>query len=422
MPRSNPACNAPRRRRQRPSSAPEPSAAAPTPAAAGALGSLADLPVAGLTRRRIALLIGALVAAWVIVLFARQVGEASEATARADAMRAANIQLVSESAGSRPSSTLIQRQAYIAQAAREYRLGEPREIPFVLADDAPPLAADAPGSAAVRLGNDAAALDAARRLGTAAVRRPRSGAIRPIGPGASDGNWRDVRSVLFLPDPEPYAGVSTPTHVTTGVPRRRPRRHTGRVGRPRMITIPVEDWVFGVAALVGGLLLLFTVVFDDILGGLLDGFGFDIGGTSITPILLGFIGMFGAGGLFATQVIDVHGAQAAIIGVLAGVGGAGLAGALFGLLRRSESEEPFTLSDLVGGNGLRRRRGAGRPLRQRAGQGRGPDARVLGHVGYGHRSGPHRRGDRRRRDGPHRSRCDHTRRRRRHHGRIRGDA
>lgn len=115
-----------------------------------------------------------------------------------------------------------------------------------------------------------------------------------------------------------------------------------------MITIPVEDWVFGVAALVGGVLLLLTVVFDDIVGGLLDGLGFDIGGTSITPILLGFIGMFGAGGLFATQVMDVHGAQAAMVGVVAGGGGAALAGILFGILRRSESEEPFSLADLVG--------------------------------------------------------------------------
>jgi membrane-bound ClpP family serine protease len=115
-----------------------------------------------------------------------------------------------------------------------------------------------------------------------------------------------------------------------------------------MITIPIEDWVFAAAALVGGVLLLITVVFDDVLGGLLDGFGFDIGGTSITPILLGFVGMFGAGGLFATQVLDVHGAQAAIIGVVAGIGGAALAGGLFSVLRRSESEEPFTLADLVG--------------------------------------------------------------------------
>lgn len=116
-----------------------------------------------------------------------------------------------------------------------------------------------------------------------------------------------------------------------------------------MITIPVEDWVFAVAALVGGVLLLITVVFDDILGGLLDGFGFDFGGTSFTPILLGFVGMFGAGGLFATQVLDVHGAQAAIIGVISGVGGAVLAGTLFRVLQRTESADPFTLADLVGG-------------------------------------------------------------------------
>ena len=115
-----------------------------------------------------------------------------------------------------------------------------------------------------------------------------------------------------------------------------------------MITIPIEDWVFGIAALVGGVLLLITIVFDDILGGLLDGFGFDIGGTSFTPILLGFIGMFGAGGLFATQVLDVHGAQAAIVGVISGVGGAALAAGLFGVLKRSESGEPFKLADLVG--------------------------------------------------------------------------
>jgi membrane protein implicated in regulation of membrane protease activity len=95
-------------------------------------------------------------------------------------------------------------------------------------------------------------------------------------------------------------------------------------------------------------LLLVMVVFDDILGGLLDGLGFDVGGTSITPILLGFVGMFGAGGLFATQVLDIHGAQAAIVGVVSGLAGAGIAAALFGVLRRSESGEPFAIADLVG--------------------------------------------------------------------------
>jgi hypothetical protein len=129
--------------------APEPGIVAQTPVAAGAMGSLADLPVAGLTRRRIALLIGALVAAWVIVLFARQVGEASEATARADAMRVTNVQLESDVAALEAELVLIQKQVYITQAAREYRLGKAQEVPFALADDAP-------GSALVRLGTRAA--------------------------------------------------------------------------------------------------------------------------------------------------------------------------------------------------------------------------------------------------------------------------
>jgi cell division protein FtsB len=131
------------------------------------MGSLADLPVAGLTRRRIALLIGALVAAWVIVLFARQVGEASEATARADGMRAANVRLETDVSALESELALIQRQAYIAQAARGYRLGTAREVPFTLADDAPALPADAPGSATVRLGAQVEAvtpLDAWARL------------------------------------------------------------------------------------------------------------------------------------------------------------------------------------------------------------------------------------------------------------------
>lgn len=115
-----------------------------------------------------------------------------------------------------------------------------------------------------------------------------------------------------------------------------------------MITIPVEDFVFAAAALLGGVLLLLTVVFDDILGGILDAIGLEFGGTSVTPLLLGFIGMFGAGGLLATQVFDVHGGQAAIVATIFGVAGAGLAGGLFAWLRRSESAEPFALQDLVG--------------------------------------------------------------------------
>lgn len=115
-----------------------------------------------------------------------------------------------------------------------------------------------------------------------------------------------------------------------------------------MITIPVEDFVFVVAALLGGVLLLITVVFDDILGSVLDAVGLDLGGTSVAPLLLGFIAMFGAGGLLSTQVFDIHDGEAALVATVFGVAGAGVAGGLFAWLRRSESAEPFSLHDLVG--------------------------------------------------------------------------
>jgi cell division protein FtsB len=114
--------------------------------------SLAELPVAGLTRRRIALALCALVAAWVIVLFARQVGEASEAVARADSMRASNGVLSVRVADLGSELSLVAQQRYVTQQARRYRLGTPGEIPFRLADDAPPLPAGAPGSESTRLG------------------------------------------------------------------------------------------------------------------------------------------------------------------------------------------------------------------------------------------------------------------------------
>ena len=135
-----------------PDATPETPAPAPDTGVSMPFASLADLPVAGLTRRRMALLLGALIAAWVIVLFARQVSEASEASTRADEMRVQNEVLAANVTALEGELALIQRQAYIEQQAREYRLGAPRERPIILADDAPALASDAPGTAATRLG------------------------------------------------------------------------------------------------------------------------------------------------------------------------------------------------------------------------------------------------------------------------------
>jgi membrane protein implicated in regulation of membrane protease activity len=117
-----------------------------------------------------------------------------------------------------------------------------------------------------------------------------------------------------------------------------------------MITVPVEDLVFIVCALVGGALLLVTVIFDDILGGIFDALhiGVDVGGTSLAPLLIAFVAMFGVGGLFGTQIMNVHGGQAALVGTAFGAVGVAIVYALFSTLRRAEGTRPFSLDDLVG--------------------------------------------------------------------------
>ena len=109
-----------------------------------------------------------------------------------------------------------------------------------------------------------------------------------------------------------------------------------------MFEIPVEDLVFVVCTLVGGGLLLITVLVDDILGGVLDALniGFDIGGVSLMPLALAFVSMFGVGGLFATQVLDVHGGPAADRRARSfGAAGFGVAYLLFSVMRRSEGAD-----------------------------------------------------------------------------------
>jgi membrane protein implicated in regulation of membrane protease activity len=120
-----------------------------------------------------------------------------------------------------------------------------------------------------------------------------------------------------------------------------------------MFTIPVEDFVFVLCALVGGGLLLVTVLLDDILGGVLESLHIsaDIGGVSLVPLALGFVSMFGVGGLFATQLLDAHGGQAALVGTAFGIAGFGIVYAMFGVFQRAEGKTPFKLEDLVGRSG-----------------------------------------------------------------------
>jgi membrane-bound ClpP family serine protease len=113
------------------------------------------------------------------------------------------------------------------------------------------------------------------------------------------------------------------------------------------------DLVFGACLLVGGGLLLLTLVVDDIFGGLLGALhiGFDVGGVSPTSLLLGFIAMFGVGGLFGIHGLGAGVGVATLIGVGAGLVGSGVTFGMFKALRSAESTDTFSLQDMVGSTG-----------------------------------------------------------------------
>ncbi len=119
----------------------------------GAAPDLASLPIAGFTRRRLGGIVAALLAAWIVIMFARQVDAAAAATDRVDALALANGEARSMVSALDRELDLIARQTYLEQQARAYGLGTPREIAFTLDPDAPPLSDDAPGSASERLGS-----------------------------------------------------------------------------------------------------------------------------------------------------------------------------------------------------------------------------------------------------------------------------
>ncbi len=114
----------------------------------------ATLPMPSLSRRRVITAAGILVAGFLSLTFAQQVGEASAASQHADDLRAANADLREEVARLERDLDHVQDPRFITLEGRAYGLGGRREIPFALAGGAPALAPDAPGSASVRLGAD----------------------------------------------------------------------------------------------------------------------------------------------------------------------------------------------------------------------------------------------------------------------------
>ena len=113
------------------------------------------------------------------------------------------------------------------------------------------------------------------------------------------------------------------------------------------------DLVFGACLLVGGGLLLLTLIFDDLFGGVLNAIhlGFDLGGVSPTPVLLGFIAMFGIGGLFGLHSLGLGPGLATLVGGGAGLVGAGVVLGAFRILGAAQSSEAFSLEEMVGASG-----------------------------------------------------------------------
>jgi membrane protein implicated in regulation of membrane protease activity len=120
-----------------------------------------------------------------------------------------------------------------------------------------------------------------------------------------------------------------------------------------LIQIDVSDSIFLFCLLIGGGLLLVSIVLGEILGGVTDAIGIDhdMGGSGIVPPILAFVALFGAGGLFARQVLNMNGTGAAIVGIVAGAIGAASVGLLFRVFRRSEAGPEFQLEDVVGSTG-----------------------------------------------------------------------
>lgn len=107
-------------------------------------------PSRRISGRRLAVLVAGLVSLWFVGVFARQVGDAAAAANQADQMRARNAAVSRDITALQAELELIQQPAFVANVARGYMLGSPREIPFTIDPNGPALPSDAPGSVGIR--------------------------------------------------------------------------------------------------------------------------------------------------------------------------------------------------------------------------------------------------------------------------------
>ncbi len=119
-----------------------------------------------------------------------------------------------------------------------------------------------------------------------------------------------------------------------------------------MISLDVGNLVFLACLLVGGGLLLVSIVFGELLdvaGGL--GLDLDFADIGVVPMVLAFVALFGAGGLFGSLSLALPGNNAAYVGIGVGIAGAVGTGLAWRLFRRSEAQGEFHIDSLVGASG-----------------------------------------------------------------------
>ena len=94
--------------------------------------ALRALPVAGVSRRRIGWIGGVVISVWIVAVFARQVGEASAAAARADHVREDNAALAAQVAALQHERDVVRERSFIEFQARAYGLGNAQDQRFIL--------------------------------------------------------------------------------------------------------------------------------------------------------------------------------------------------------------------------------------------------------------------------------------------------
>lgn len=118
-----------------PSAPPEPSDGSPE--APDPRGPLGRMPVAGLSRRSVAFLIGAIVVAWIVFIFARAVADSAASADQVDLLRQQTAAAAERLAAAERELEVIQSPAYLALQARAHGFGRSGELVFALMADAP---------------------------------------------------------------------------------------------------------------------------------------------------------------------------------------------------------------------------------------------------------------------------------------------